>query len=190
MSSPGRSPARRGHLPNLKSPGSQTISPYRKAAGARAAESVRGSQSWKSVALPDIPGMSGPAGPAGPVDGPVSPDPMFQAKESKALQAWVQAAQNGDAEAQNNLGVSYYRGINGVQKVHESSPSYAQRTFYCTACSSRRTSPFSDDRPANRAACEVGGVFVSAIWPVCPCLLVCARNMLLTALDCVAMAER
>ena len=113
MSSPGRSPARRagkGQLPNLKGTPQHAISPYRKAA----AESLRGS--WKSVALPDIPGQ-GPAGPAGPVEGPLSPDPAFQAKEGKALSAWVQAAQNGDAEAQNNIGVSYYRGINGAQKV-------------------------------------------------------------------------
>jgi len=104
--SPARSPGRRarGKLPNLKS----TASPYRKAA----AEGLRGSNSsWKSVALPDIPGPSGPA------EGPLSPDPMFQARESKALTTWMQSAQNGDAEAQNNLGVSYYRGINGVQKV-------------------------------------------------------------------------
>ena len=113
MSSPGRSPARRagkGQLPNLKGTPQHSISPYRKAA----AESLRGS--WKSVALPDIPGQ-GPAGPAGPVEGPLSPDPAFQAKEGKALSAWVQAAQSGDAEAQNNIGVSYYRGINGAQKV-------------------------------------------------------------------------
>ena len=106
-----KSPARRaarGQLPNLSSSPAQTVSPYRKAA----AKTLRGS--WKSVALPDIPGMSGPAGPA---DGPLSPDPMMQAKESRALSTWMQAAQNGDAEAQNNLGVSYYRGINGVQKV-------------------------------------------------------------------------
>ena len=160
MSSPGRSPARRGNLPNLKSPGAHTISPYRKAAGKAAAESVRGSQSWKSVALPDIPGMSGPAGPAGPVDGPVSPDPMFQARESKALQTWMQAAQNGDAEAQNNLGVSYFRGINGVQKVHSSSPSCARLPRNCAACSSRvlRTS-----------LCLVCGVFAP--------LLACARTL-------------
>ena len=90
-----------------------TASPYRKAA----AESLRGS--WTSVALPAVPGMpgAGPAGPAGPAEGPQSPDPMFQAKESKALSSWMQAAQNGDAEAQNNVGVSYYRGINGVTKV-------------------------------------------------------------------------
>ena len=100
MSSPGRSPARRagkGQLPNLKGTPQHAISPYRKAA----AESLRGS--WKSVALPDIPGQ-GPVGPAGPVEGPLSPDPAFQAKEGKALSAWVQAAQNGDAEAQNKQG--------------------------------------------------------------------------------------
>jgi hypothetical protein len=103
-----RRTGRAGQLPGLPGSPAQTASPYRKAA----AKPLRGS--WKSVALPDIPGMSGPAGPA---DGPLSPDPMFLAKESKALSAWVQAAQRGDAEAQNNLGVSYYRGINGVQKV-------------------------------------------------------------------------
>jgi hypothetical protein len=112
MSTPSKSPARRagkGHLPNLKGPQS-SISPYRKAA----AESLRGS--WKSVALPDIPGQ-GPAGPAGPVEGPLSPDPAFQMKERKALSTGIQAAQNGDCDAQNNIGVSYYRGINGAQKV-------------------------------------------------------------------------
>lgn len=108
-----RSPAvrragRAGQLPGLPGSPAQTASPYRKAA----AKPLRAS--WKTVALPDIPGMSGPAGPA---DGPLSPDPIFLAKESKALSAWVRAAQGGDAEAQNNLGVSYYRGINGVQKV-------------------------------------------------------------------------
>jgi TPR repeat protein len=116
-----RSPARRaahGHLPNLSGSPAQAVSPYRKAAAKQS--QLRGS--WKSVALPDIPGMSGPAGPA---DGPLSPDPMFQAKESKALSTWMQAAQNGDAEAQNNLGVSYYRGINGVQKVGLGSASAA-----------------------------------------------------------------
>jgi hypothetical protein len=41
----------------------------------------------------------------------------FHLKESKALSTWQEVAQNGDAEAQNNIGVSYYRGVNGVQKV-------------------------------------------------------------------------
>ena len=106
------------HFPPIDLKSQQhAISPYRKAV---AESSLRGSASWKSVALPEIPESrqtSGPAGPAGPVEGPLSPDPLFQVKESKALTTWMQAAQNGDAEAQNNVGVSYYRGINGVQKV-------------------------------------------------------------------------
>ena len=107
MSSPARSsPARKSHLPHLRS-ATHSISPYRKAAAGG---------SWKDVALPDIPGMSGPAGPAGPVDDQKT-DMTFHLKESKALSTWQEVAQNGDAEAQNNIGVSYYRGVNGVQKV-------------------------------------------------------------------------
>jgi len=138
--SPARSPGRRarGQLPNLKS----TASPYRKAA----AEGLRGSNSsWKSVALPDIPG------PSGPVEGPLSPDPMFQARESKALTTWMQSAQNGDAEAQNNLGVSYYRGINGVQKV------------------THPPSLFTDPQLYRTPTCRLPWQFThSSIFPPCP----------------------
>ena len=123
MSASGRSPAKRGsakaQLPTVKGSSSpHAVSPYRKAAAdsTRSAYSPSGGASWKSTVLPAVPGMSGPAGPAGPVDGPLSPDPMLLACESKALRTWTEAAAEGDAEAQNNLAVSYFRGINGAPK--------------------------------------------------------------------------